>query len=67
MSEIIVNKRDGTTESLDLEKMHKVVFFAREGITGVSPSEVEIVVIYSFMMASAVVIFKKLLLKRPQI
>ena len=42
MSEIIVNKRDGTTESLDLEKMHKVVFFACEGITGVSPSEVEI-------------------------
>jgi ribonucleoside-diphosphate reductase alpha chain len=42
MSEIIVSKRDGASESLDLEKMHKVVFFACEGVTGVSPSEVEI-------------------------
>jgi len=39
---ISVIKRDGTSESLDLEKMHKVVFHACDGITGVSPSEVEI-------------------------
>ena len=39
---ITVIKRDQTKEELDLEKMHKVVFYACEGITGVSPSEVEI-------------------------
>ena len=39
---IIINKRDGTKEELDLEKMHKVVFYACENITGVSASEVEI-------------------------
>ena len=37
-----IKKRDGTTEELDLEKMHKVVFYACEDITGVSASEVEI-------------------------
>ena len=42
MSNIQVTKRDGTKEQLDLEKMHKVVFFACDGINGVSPSEVEI-------------------------
>jgi len=39
---IQVIKRDGDKEVLDLEKMHKVVFFACDGIAGVSPSEVEI-------------------------
>ena len=39
---ITVIKRDQTKEELDLEKMHKVVFYACQGITGVSPSEVEI-------------------------
>jgi ribonucleoside-diphosphate reductase alpha chain len=39
---ILVTKRDGTKEPLDLEKLHKVVFFACDGISGVSPSEVEI-------------------------
>jgi len=42
MSQIQVQKRDGTRESLDLEKLHKVVFWATQGITGVSASEVEI-------------------------
>ena len=42
MSNIQVTKRDGTKEQLDLEKMHKVVFFACDGVNGVSPSEVEI-------------------------
>ena len=40
--EITVLKRDGIKEELDLEKMHKVVIFACEGITGVSASEVEL-------------------------
>ena len=39
---IIIAKRDGSKEELDLEKMHKVVFYACEGVTGVSASEVEI-------------------------
>jgi ribonucleoside-diphosphate reductase alpha chain len=37
-----VVKRDGRREPLDIEKLHKVVFYACEGVTGVSPSEVEI-------------------------
>jgi ribonucleoside-diphosphate reductase alpha chain len=41
-SNIMVVKRDGRKEPLDVEKLHKVVFFACEGITGVSPSEIEI-------------------------
>ena len=39
---IQITKRDERKEDLDLEKLHKVVFYACEGITGVSPSEVEI-------------------------
>jgi ribonucleoside-diphosphate reductase alpha chain len=42
MTSIKVTKREGHTEVLDLEKLHKVVFWATEGITGVSASEVEI-------------------------
>ena len=42
MSEIQVIKRDGSKENLNLEKLHQVVFWATEGITGVSASEVEI-------------------------
>ena len=41
-SEIKVTKRTGDREPLDLEKLHKVVFYACEDITGVSASEVEI-------------------------
>jgi ribonucleoside-diphosphate reductase alpha chain len=40
--EIQVQKRDGKKENLDLEKLHKVVFYACDNITGVSASEVEI-------------------------
>ena len=39
---IQITKRNGTKEDLDLEKLHKVVFYACDDITGVSPSEVEI-------------------------
>jgi ribonucleoside-diphosphate reductase alpha chain len=37
-----VQKRDGTLEDLNVEKLHKVVMYACEGIAGVSASEVEI-------------------------
>tara|TARA_R110000803_G_scaffold42597_5_gene91309 strand:- start:17419 stop:19728 length:2310 start_codon:yes stop_codon:yes gene_type:complete len=40
--EILISKRDGRKEPLELDKLHKVVFHACEGITGVSESEVEI-------------------------
>ena len=42
MSNIQITKRDGRKEPLNLEKLHKVVFWATEGINGVSASEVEI-------------------------
>jgi len=42
MNQILVTKRSGSKEPLDIEKLHKVVFWATEGITGVSASEVEI-------------------------
>ena len=40
--DITILKRDGSREELDLEKMHKVVFYACDSITGVSASQVEL-------------------------
>ena len=37
-----VRKRDGTLEDLNIDKLHKVVMYACEGIPGVSASQVEI-------------------------
>ena len=37
-----VIKRDGQQEDLNIDKLHKVVMYACEGITGVSASQVEI-------------------------
>ena len=42
ISQIQVTKRDGRKEPLDLNKFHKVVAWACEGLNGVSESEVEI-------------------------
>jgi ribonucleoside-diphosphate reductase alpha chain len=39
---IMIIKRDGSKEDLNLDKLHKVVFHACESISGVSPSQVEI-------------------------
>ena len=39
---IQVTKRDGTSEPITIDKLHKVVSYACEGIAGVSASEVEI-------------------------
>lgn len=41
-TDINVIKRDGTVEAFDLEKFHKVCQWACEGITGVSPSTLEL-------------------------
>ena len=37
-----VTKRDGTKEDLDINKLHKVVMYSVEDLTGVSASQVEI-------------------------
>ena len=39
---IMVIKRDGRREPLDVEKLHKVIYWACEGLKNVSVSEVEI-------------------------
>jgi len=39
---IMVIKRDGHKESLDVEKLHQVIYWATEGLKNVSVSEVEI-------------------------
>jgi len=39
---INVIKRDGRKEPLDIEKLHKVVFWATENLSGVSASELEL-------------------------
>ena len=40
--DLMVTKRDGRQELVDLEKIHKVVIWAAEGLNAVSPSEVEL-------------------------
>ena len=42
MSDILVTKRDGTTEPFQLEKIHKVLEWATDDIAGVSISEIEL-------------------------
>lgn len=42
MNKIQVTKRNGVKEDLNLDKLHKVVFWATEGIAGVSASELEL-------------------------
>jgi len=42
MKDIEVIKRDGSREKLDYEKIHKVLLWAVDNITGVSASEVEL-------------------------
>lgn len=39
---IVVTKRDGTTEPLDFDKIHKMVSYGCAGVTGVSQSQIEI-------------------------
>ena len=37
----LIVKRDGTKEALNIDKIHKVVMFACEGLAGVSASQIE--------------------------
>jgi len=41
VKEISIIKRDGSQETLDIEKIHKCVFWACEELTNVSPSDIE--------------------------
>jgi ribonucleoside-diphosphate reductase alpha chain len=41
-NDLLVTKRDGTNESIDLDKIHKVVTWAAKGLEDVSVSQVEI-------------------------
>ena len=40
--EILVTKRDGSKESIDLEKIHRVVHWASQDLENISVSQVEI-------------------------
>lgn len=40
--DLMVTKRDGRREKIDLEKIHRVVIWAADGLDAVSPSEVEL-------------------------
>ncbi|ADZ92329.1 ribonucleoside-diphosphate reductase subunit alpha [Marinomonas mediterranea] len=42
MSTLTVTKRNGVTENIDLEKIHKVITWAAEGLENVSVSQVEL-------------------------
>ncbi|MBC3764255.1 class 1a ribonucleoside-diphosphate reductase subunit alpha [Neptunicella marina] len=42
MNNILVTKRNGESESLDLEKIHKVITWAAKGLNNVSVSQVEL-------------------------
>ncbi|MGO2236494.1 ribonucleoside-diphosphate reductase subunit alpha [Marinomonas sp. UCMA 3892] len=42
MSTLTVTKRNGTTENINLEKIHKVIAWAAEGLDNVSVSQVEL-------------------------
>ena len=54
-----VKKRDGRIEPLDLEKMHIMVEEATKGLAGVSASQVEMTLVFSFMMVLPLLKFKK--------
>jgi ribonucleoside-diphosphate reductase alpha chain len=45
---MLVTKRDGSLEPLDLNKLHQVAFWSCENITGVSASELELKANLSF-------------------
>ena len=39
--DLTIIKRDGSQEHLDIQKLHKVVNFACEGLAGVSSSQIQ--------------------------
>ena len=57
--EILVTKRDGSKESIDLEKIHRVVHWASQDLENISVSQVEINANLLFLMALRLRIFMK--------
>lgn len=55
-SALYVTKRDGRQETIDLEKIHKVVAWAAEGLDKVSVSEVELKAHLVFAITSSALV-----------
>lgn len=63
MQTLQVTKRDGRTEDLNLDKIHRVVGWACEGLTGVSPSEIELRTQMQFTSGMATSVIQETLIK----
>ena len=62
-----VNKRNGSIEPLNLEKIHKMVELACDGLAGVSSSQLKSIVVFNSMTVSVPKKYKKYLLDLHQI
>jgi ribonucleoside-diphosphate reductase alpha chain len=60
-SNIKVIKRNGEKESIDMEKIHRVVHWASQDLNNVSVSQVEINAQLAFLMVLKLKIYTKLL------
>lgn len=63
---LLVTKRDGSTERINLDKIHRVLDWAAEGLHNVSISCVELRPTFSFMTVSRPLTSTKLLSRLPQ-
>lgn len=63
---LLVTKRDGRTERINLDKIHRVLDWAAEGLNNVSVLRSSYARIFSFMMGLRPPISMKLLLRPPQ-
>ena len=63
---LLVTKRDGHKERIDLDKIHRVITWAAEGLENVSVSQVELRSQIQFMMVSKLPISMKHWLKLLQ-
>ena len=64
---LLVTKRDGTTERINLDKIHRVLDWAAEGLNNVSISGLNCVLTFSSTTASKRLISTKPLSKQRQI
>ena len=55
-SVLYVTKRDGRQEAIDLDKIHKIVHWAAEGLDKISVSEVELKAHLVFVITSSVLV-----------
>lgn len=63
---LLVTKRDGSTERINLDKIHRVLDWAAEGLHNVSISRVELRSTFSFMTVSRPLTSTKPLSRLPQ-